>query len=435
MVSLFKGPVTVATCMEVVYHDIMECLDVIRSRSTDSSSSGSEGSDSEGDINSKFSGKFELRNRFAFVTWARSRIEDHLVYYDKLMKMLPGGVKLFGGKELHDDGTPHYHVVIEFERRVHWRNAREKFMIRHDDGEVDTSAIRIVCPYRGQSVEQFLECTQAYCAKDSNPFTFGEWLTGIGSAKARRKRMFAEIHAESDFDKAKALCQEADPVQFILRYPAFRMYLECEKRRLVVQSVKLEEPDYDVKPWRVPEAMENWKRDNIDSPSPGRRTALVLVGPTRTGKTEWAERAGPNPIIMNNRWNMSNYFPGASHVVINDVDLKSFGGSTETYWREVLGCQKRFDARDRYTKTEQLKWGFACILTCNPDQDPRNISYIETYLRESGAVFVDVGRKLYDDGSDGSSIEIVDNGGRPQGSGAEPQTCGRRKNKKRKMCE
>jgi len=62
------------------------------------------------------------------------------------------GVSLFGGRELHEDGTPHYHAVMSFDHKEHWPDARKKLTI---DG--DTSAIRIEKPQPRQKVSDFLE--------------------------------------------------------------------------------------------------------------------------------------------------------------------------------------------------------------------------------------------------------------------------------------
>jgi hypothetical protein len=89
---------------------------------------------------------------------------------------VPPGTKLFGGKELHEDGVPHYHVVMRFPHRVHWTDARKQLMIITDQGTVDTKSICIEVPQRGESVDEFLQRCQAYCSKDNNFLLFGDWI-------------------------------------------------------------------------------------------------------------------------------------------------------------------------------------------------------------------------------------------------------------------
>jgi hypothetical protein len=117
---------------------------------------------------------FVLRTTVCFVTWSKSRIYDHEFFYQAMVKRMPKDTEMFGSRELHASGRPHYHAVIRFPHRVHWTDARKNFMIDAEDGLVDTTAIRIEVPNYSENVEDFLERTQAYCAKDENEWLFGE---------------------------------------------------------------------------------------------------------------------------------------------------------------------------------------------------------------------------------------------------------------------
>jgi hypothetical protein len=348
--------------------------------------SGSDGG-SDGDS------KFELHATYCFVTWSHCALNDHEEFYRRLQELMPEGSQIFGGKEFHEDGNPHYHAVIKFPRRVHWTNARLKFKL-----EGDTDAIRIEPPRRYQNIEQFLEDTQAYCEKDENPFIFGERIEPNLGQDSARKRLFREIDVEEDFERAKKMIREADPYRFILNYGNVRRYLEGEKKRRVKSGGGglglCGEMKTELLPWCVSNEMEVWKERNIDNPPLGRKRSLVLVGDSHTGKSGWAESFG-RPIVMTREWNIKNYFEGATHIVVNDVDAKGFGGRGGSYWREVLGCQMSFDACDRYKETVNLKWGIACVWTCNWDQDPRKYPEIAEYLGGCGAVVVEVKELLY----------------------------------------
>lgn len=87
---------------------------------------------------------------------------------------MPEGTLMFGCKEFHKDGVPHYHAVLGFPKEVYWEDALSRFRLRMQCGEVDTRSIRIRVPYRAQAVEQFLRCTVRYCAKNENELVFGE---------------------------------------------------------------------------------------------------------------------------------------------------------------------------------------------------------------------------------------------------------------------
>ena len=137
--------------------------------------SGSEPEEQEGN------GKYRFNGKNIYVTWSKSKIDSKEEFNEKLLKLLPAGVWYFGGRELHQDGTPHYHVVFSFLNKVHWPDAVKKFSI-----EGDTNAIRLEKPKSGQRVVDFQENTQAYCAKDGD--TFGERLSLEGAVAEQRKR-------------------------------------------------------------------------------------------------------------------------------------------------------------------------------------------------------------------------------------------------------
>lgn len=158
-------------------------------------------------------GKYRFNGKHIYVTWSKSKIEKKEVFHEKLNAILPAGVKLFGGRKLHEDGTPHYHVVFSFTEKVHWRDAAKKFSI-----EGDTNAIRFEKPKPRQRVSPFLENKMAYCAKDGD--TFGERLSLEGAVAEQRKRKWQEAIDEPEEDKAWAIIRELDPRAYMVNHAA-----------------------------------------------------------------------------------------------------------------------------------------------------------------------------------------------------------------------
>ena len=264
-------------------------------------------------------------------------------------------------------------------------------MIKHDDGEVDTTAIRFSPKPQYKAVEPWLIAKQEYCCKADNPILFGERIVStLGQQQSDRKRTFDEIIKEADPTIAERMIQAWNPYEYVSRYPAYQRFLEDKalkfrKRRTAKTTIV-----YSSESWSVPEALLEWKRLNIDERRSGRACALVLVGESKVGKTEWAKSFG-DPIVMTESWNMNLWRSDASHIVVNDCHPMKFGCGGESYWRAVLGCQVEFSARDRYSKTELLESDLPCVWTCNPEMDPRQFPDIAKYLRSSGAVVVELG--------------------------------------------
>jgi hypothetical protein len=338
-------------------------------------------------------GKFLLHGVYAYVTWSQSRIDDHEEFFNRLRAILPQGTEIFGGRELHQDGHSHYHVVMHFPRRVHWSDARTKLMVKKDDGDVDTKAIRIEVPRLYEPVCEFLDRTQAYCAKDDNPWLFGERILPISSARALRNRKFKEIIDEPDRNRAEQMIIDHDPYEYVMKHRSIEEFLQTKTggRRKAGRKCARR---FDPSSWRVPDELLDWKRRNVDEPGFGRRKALVLIGPPGIGKTKWAESFG-QPIVMSKKWNLAQYREEATHVVVNDADALHFGAGGDSYWREVLGCQEEFSASDRYRPTQSLFWDFPCIWTCNEDFDPRKYKEVADYLQLVGATVVELTVPLF----------------------------------------
>jgi hypothetical protein len=121
-----------------------------------------------------------LHSICCFVTWERSRMEDHEEFYRKLRADSDrifglSGTQMFGVKESRENGTFDYRVVMKFPRRVRWLRAQEKFILEDADGKVDTETISIEAPdLRRESFSGFLERTQAFCVDGDNSWTFGD---------------------------------------------------------------------------------------------------------------------------------------------------------------------------------------------------------------------------------------------------------------------
>jgi hypothetical protein len=223
--------------------DLVESMTVSREGSP---TSNIEGGDTES-VNSGRSGTYELRSKYVFVTWSRSRIVDKDEFHRKLMAVLPAHAKVFGCQELHKDGTPHYHAVIRLNKRPHWTDSRKKFMLKLDDGEVDTEAIRILLKPINKSAGSWLEVQQNHCCKNDNPVIFGErMLNTVGDEKSDRKRTFEEIIKEPDPVKAEAMIQGWNPYEYVSRYPAFARFIEDKayryKRQRTVKDVSVFDP-------------------------------------------------------------------------------------------------------------------------------------------------------------------------------------------------
>ena len=129
-------------------------------------------------------GEFILYSKLVFVTYTRSRINDkeefHECLFDSLERSLARdwatynvSVEMFGSKELHKSGIPHYHVVLRFSRKVYWPKARRElsvWILVNGHREIDTESIYIRKKKSEESDAKFLRCVQTYIAKKGDVF-------------------------------------------------------------------------------------------------------------------------------------------------------------------------------------------------------------------------------------------------------------------------
>jgi len=112
------------------------------------------------------------------------------------------------------------------------------------------------------------------------------------------------------------------------------------------------------------------------------------MGPSRTGKTEWARSLGIhmyfNHLIDLKRWNSN-----ANYVIFDDIEFK-FLPARKAFW----GAQKTFTLTDKYMHKKTVQWGKPMIFLCNPDMDPsKDPEWTEFYSLNS--VFIIINKPLF----------------------------------------
>lgn len=132
------------------------------------------------------------------------------------------------------------------------------------------------------------------------------------------------------------------------------------------------QPNLDFR-WNLPENLSMWSYTFmgwIDGVLKMKRTpwhrpnSLVLIGPSRTGKTEWARHFGPH-MYFNTMLNLDDWDEDADYIVLDDFnsDINKFLPA----WKCFFGGQKEFTLTDKYRGKKTVHWGKPMIWLSNED--------------------------------------------------------------------
>jgi len=373
---------------------------------------------------------YELRSRYVLISYLRSSIEDVTVFerlfVARLKEVSPRvnattadrvGFQYYGGQEFHEDGCPHYHVVVVWDDGVHMRNARERLMVLVGEGadrKPDSSAICFSPRRHGQDVALFVANTQAYCVKECGDRILGKRIEIHLGQNRLMRQAYEAAHAAPDAETAYAILVKADPKFVIACYNSVKSFLEY-KRTVVPPYVW--SPDFPVLPWRLPEDLSDWFLRNFDEhgglrPPCGRYLGVVVISPPSFGKSQWALSFG-NPVHMRGMWNITALRPEFTHLVVDDVQPDKF-----KYWKEVIGCQETFHASDKYRRVEQIAFHKPTIWLCNPEQSPLKHKAFRTYASGLGVPVITLRQPLFEATN---LLSPPTSSSFSQGSGAQPR--------------
>lgn len=354
--------------------------------------------------------KFLLHGTMALVSYLRSNVEDHMVFYEALVKRLheisspsnPAtgeklGFQVYGAQERHADGTPHYHVVILWNGIVHYCNAQKLLRVYLGEGSArcaDNAAINIR-PLRGrQPPADFLDRTQGYAVKDGNQLVFGVRIVYEVGVNRRKQQAFAAAIEELDPEKARAIMIAVDPQGYVGKFLNMEAFLRSKKRP---RGPKAWAPKFTPKPWVVPRALQEWRDANfaedgslLDPPPEGRYTSVLVLGDSKTGKSNYFLSFG-RPDHFRERFHLEKLTRGSTHLIVDDVRLEGV-----ICWRALIGCQDLFSATDKYMRTLEVEFDKPTAWVCNFDMDPRKDPVFAEYARQCGLVVVELAGPLFE---------------------------------------
>ena len=78
---------------------------------------------------------------------------------------------------------------------------------------------------------------------------------------------------------------------------------------------------------------------------------MILCGPSRTGKTEWARSLGRH-MYFNGQFNLDDWDDDAQYIILDEMNIKYVPNS-----KAWFGAQRQFVLTEKFRKKRTVKWG------------------------------------------------------------------------------
>ncbi|AAL11519.1 replication-associated protein [Pepper leaf curl virus] len=302
-------------------------------------------------------------------------------------------------RELHEDGTPHLHILIQFEGKFQCKNPRFFDL---------TSPTRSAHFHPNIQGAKSSTDVREYIAKNGDVLDHGVFqIDGRSARGGCQSANDAYAEALNSGSKASALTilKERAPKDYILQFHNLNSNLDkIFSPRIEMYISPFCSSSFD----QVPEELNEWVAANVVSAAarPLRPISIVVEGDSRTGKTMWARSLGPHNYLCGHLdLSPKVYNNEAWYNVIDDVDphyLKHF--------KEFMGAQRDWQSNTKYGKPVQIKGGIPTIFLCNPGPHSSYKEFLEeeknTALKNwavKNAIFVTLRAPLYSGSYQGST--------------------------------
>nr|QIO03947.1 replication initiation protein [Pepper yellow leaf curl Indonesia virus] len=344
--------------------------------------------------------RFKLQSKNYFLTYPHCSLTKEEAL--EQLKSLDTPVnKLFVKicRELHEDGSPHLHVLIQFKGKYVCTNNR---------------FFDLVSPTRSAHFHPNIQGAKsssdvkAYMDKDGDTIEWGAFQIDGRSARGGQiavNDVYAKaLNCESK-SAALQLVKELAPKDYVLQYHN----LDVNFDKIFAQPVDTFVSPYPPSSFdQVPEELRRWADENVKDAAarPWRPISIVIEGESRTGKTMWARSLGPHNYLCGHLDLSPKVYNNDSwYNVIDDVDphyLKHF--------KEFMGAQRNWQSNTKYGKPIQIKGGIPTIFLCNPGPASSYKEYLaedkNTALKAwalKNATFVTINEPLYSNSTEGTA--------------------------------
>nr|ABA26603.1 Rep [Cabbage leaf curl Jamaica virus] len=314
-------------------------------------------------------GSFSVKAKNYFLTYPRCSLskEEALSQLQKINT--PVNKKFIKiCRELHENGEPHIHVLIQFEGKYNCTNNR---------------FFDLVSPSRSAHFHPNIQGAKSssdvksYIDKDGDTVEWGVFQIDGRSARGGQQTAndaAAEALNSGTKEEAMKIIKEKLPEKFLFQYHNLSSNLD----RIFSKAPDPWSPPFPLSSFtNVPDEMQEWADDYFGRSAaarPERPISIIVEGDSRTGKTMWARALGPHNYL-------SGHLDFNSKVFSNNVEYNVIDDIAPQYlklkhWKELIGAQRDWQSNCKYGKPVQIKGGIPSIVLCNPGEGSGYISFL-----------------------------------------------------------
>ncbi|ABN80360.1 replication-associated protein C1 [Pumpkin yellow mosaic Malaysia virus] len=337
-------------------------------------------------------GRFSIKAKNYFLTYPQCSLTKEEALSQLKPLQTPTNKKYIKiCRELHEDGSPHLHVLIQFEGKCNCTNNRFFDLVS------PTKSTHFHPNIQGAKSSSDVK---SYLDKDGDTLDWGEFQIDGRSARGgcqNSNDACAEALNAGSKEAALSIIREKLPKDYIFQFHNLNSNLDrIFAPPLEVFVCPFLSSSFD----QVPEELEEWVSENVgcSAARPNRPISIVIEGESRTGRTMWARSLGPHNYLCGHLdLSPKVYSNDAWYNVIDDVDphyLKHF--------KEFMGAQRDWQSNTKYGKPIQIKGGIPTIFLCNPGPTSSYKEYLEedknSALKQwalKNAIFLTIKEPLY----------------------------------------
>lgn len=311
--------------------------------------------------------KFSLRSRDFGLTFADAKETTKPQVFEALHELVFSGVEvvdLLVAEEIgHKTGKRHYHCYIKFEKKVTAKETSFDVCGLHPHiAKVKRNGPRSIKPM-----------ISYLCKEDIMPISTFDWRRMLQEPEEKNERV-------PDWDTYfKDGCTQEEVVvrlgedgfsdKFANHFCNWIGYI---RKRYPSDRKPVYLSNYTSADFKIPEELAMWKfqflgwMDSVLNCKVNwyRPLSLMLIGPSRSGKTEWARHFGHH-MYFNGMLNLDDWDEDADYIVLDDFSCEI----TKYFpcWKCFFGGQKTFTLTDKYRGKKTVTWGKPMIWLSNED--------------------------------------------------------------------